>query len=35
MSMIRRVPDLNPAANSIPLGLAEIHRQGSFYGYGN
>ena len=35
MSMIRRVPDLKPAAKNMPLGLAEIHRQGSFYGYGN
>lgn len=33
--MIRKVPDLKPAAKYIPLGFPERHKQGSFAGYGN
>ena len=32
ISMILRVPDLNPAANNIAFGLPEIQRQGSLGG---
>jgi len=32
ISIIRRVPDLNPAAKNMPFGLPETQRQGSFGG---
>lgn len=35
ISIILNVPDLKPAAKSIPLGLPDKQRQGSLDGYGN